>query len=135
MWTCSKCGRIFEKAKQVHSCHKTPIDLHFKNKDKARELFDYLVKRINSRIGKCKVISIPCCIHLYGKYDFLAALPRKDGLEIRFALDRIIDSPRLKQSVPISSKNFKNCIDLGSVKEIDEELIKWLSESYHLKDK
>ncbi len=135
MWTCIKCGRIFEKSKQPHSCHKIPIDAHFKNKDKAKELFDYLVKHINSKIGRCQIISIPCCVHLFGNYDFLAALPKKDKLEIRFALDRKLDSLRLKQFVPMSAKVFKNCIDIKAIEEINEELIQWLNQAYHLKDK
>ncbi|OGM11957.1 hypothetical protein A2Z22_04720 [Candidatus Woesebacteria bacterium RBG_16_34_12] len=135
MWTCNKCGRIFEKAKQPHSCNKIPLENHFENKEKAKEIFNALFRQINKKIGKCKIISIPCCIHLFGNYDFLAALPKKDRLEIRFVLGRKIDSPRLKQTAPLSSKNLINCIDLVSVKEINFELIKWLEEAYHLKDK
>jgi len=135
MWTCQKCGRIFEKAKQPHSCNKIPLEQHFKNKDRAKELFDHLVKHINSKIGRCQIISPPCCIHLFGTYDFLAVLPKKDKLEIRFSLDRKLDSPRLKQSVPLSAKNYKNCIDINTENEVNEELIKWLREAYHLKDK
>ncbi len=134
MWVCSKCGRIFEKTEQPHSCSKIPLEEHFKNKEKAKEIFDYLVEQINGKIGKCKVISLPCCIHLFGKYDFLAALPKKDRLEIRLGLDRKLDSPRLKISVPVSAKNFKNCIDLTTKEEINGELIGWLNEAYHLKD-
>ncbi|MFA6981734.1 MAG: DUF5655 domain-containing protein, partial [Patescibacteria group bacterium] len=83
--------------------------------------------------GECKVISIPCCIHLYGNYDFLAALPRKDKLEIRFALNERIDSPKLKQCVQMSADVYKNCIDIFSNEDIDKELIKYLKNSYHLK--
>jgi len=133
MWTCPNCNRIFRKNAQPHSCQKISLEEHFKNKEKAKELFDFLVKTINEKIGQVQIISIPCCIHLFGNYDFLAALPKKDKLEIRFALDRKLDSRRLKQSVPVSSKNVKNCIDLSSILEIDEELIKWLEESYDLK--
>src|SRR4030066_2059677 len=135
MGTCPKCERTLSRLSQPHSCHKIPLEQHFKNKDKAKELFDYLIQQINKKIGKCKIISIPCCIHLFGNYDFLAALPKKDRLEIRFVLGRKIDSPRLKQTAPLSSKNLINCIDLVSVKEINFELIKWLEEAYHLKDK
>lgn len=135
MWTCPKCERIFNKIKQPHSCSKIPLEKHFEEKEKARELFDFLVKQINSKIGKCQIISIPCCIHLFGNYDFLAALPKKDRLEIRFCLDRELESPRLKQSVPVSAKSFKNCFDITTTKEIDKELIKWLNESFHFKDK
>ena len=133
MWTCPKCGRIFKKAKQPHSCKKVPLEKHFEGKEKARELFDHLVKQINKSVGKCKIISIPCCVHLFGKYDFLAALPKKDKLEIRFALDRKLNSPRLKQSVPMSSKVFKNCFDISSKEELDKEFIDWLKRSYYLK--
>lgn len=135
MWKCPNCERIFEKSKQPHSCHKVLLQKHFKNKDKAEELFNILVKKINDDVGKCTIISLPCCIHLFGKYEFLAALPKKDELEIRFSLNRVLDSRRLKQSVPVSSKYFKNCIDISAGKEIDEELLKWIYEAYHLKEK
>ncbi len=135
MWTCPTCGRVFEKTKQPHSCHNVPVDAHFKNKEKTKELFDYLVICINKKIGKCQIISLPCCIHLFGTYDFLAALPKKDSLEIRFGLDHKLDSPRLKQSVPVSAKYVKNCIDLKEKEEINEELIQWVNEAYHTKDK
>jgi len=133
MWTCTKYERIFEKAKQPHSCHRIPLKEHFKNKEKAEKLFNYLVERVNN-IGKVKIISIPCCVHLFGKYDFLAALPKKDSLEIRFVLNRELGSPRLKQSVPMSTNVFKNCFEITSEKEIDDKFIGWIEESYHLKD-
>jgi hypothetical protein len=134
MWTCPKCGRIFKKAKQPHSCKKVPLEKHFENKEKAKRIFNYLVEQITSKIGECKIISIPCCVHLFGKYDFLAALPKKDRLEIRFALDRKLDSPRLKQCVQMSTKVFKNCFEVNSEKEINNEFVGWLKESYHLRN-
>ncbi|MFC1647096.1 DUF5655 domain-containing protein [Patescibacteria group bacterium] len=111
-----------------------PLENHFKNKEKAKDLYDYLVKEINTNIGKCKIISIPCCVHIFGTYDFLAVLPKKDRLEIRFAFDCEIDSPRIKTSVPMSKKVYKNCLDIFSQKEIDTELMEWVNRSYHLKD-
>jgi hypothetical protein len=134
MWKCPNCGRIFNRTSQPHSCHRVSLEDHFKNKDLAKEIFDYLVKEIKDKIGKCKIISISCCVHLFGKYDFLAALPKKDRLEIRFALNRELDTPRLKTSVPMSKKVFKNCFDIKKKEEIDEEFLNWLKESYHLKD-
>jgi hypothetical protein len=135
MWTCPGCGRIFDKEKQPHSCKKVPLSDHFANKDKAKELFDFLVGRVNAKIGPCKIISIPCCVHLFGTYDFLAALPKRDGLEIRFALDHELKSPRITQRVPLSQTNIKYCLHVHSKEEIDEELLGWLNQSYHLKDK
>ena len=135
MWTCSNCGRIFERVNQPHSCQKIPLEQHFKNKGKAKELFNFLSMTIDNEIGECQVISLPCCIHLFGNYDFLAALPKQKKLEIRFVLDRKLNSPRLKQSVPMAVNIIKNCIDITTIDEIDKELVKWLSEAYHLKDK
>jgi len=133
MWTCKTCGRIFKKERQIHSCQKVTIGSHFINKERAKELFDYLLKRIEKNIGKCKVISLPCCIHLFGNYDFLAALPKRDKIEIRFALDRVLKSQRLKIAVLLSSKTFKNCFDIHSKQEIDHEFMSWIKESYFLK--
>jgi hypothetical protein len=134
MWTCSKCERIFQKVNQPHSCKKVAIEVHFKHKEKAKELFDYLFRKIESNIGKCKVISLPCCIHLFGKYDFLAILPKKDRIEVRFGLSRVLKSKRLKQSVPVTKKYYKNCIDIHKKEEINAELIKWIDEAYNLKE-
>jgi hypothetical protein len=133
MWRCSKCDRVFEHTGQMHSCHKVPLAEHFKNKELAEKLFDHLVGQIEEKVGKSQIISLPCCVHLFGKYDFLAALPKRDGLEIRFTLDRKLDTPRLKISVPVSAKAVKNCFDIKTKEEIDMEMLKWLDESYHLK--
>ena len=121
---------MFEKVSQPHSCHTVSLADHFKNKAKAKELFEYLLNHINRKVGACRVISLPCCVHLFGTYDFLAALPKKDRLEIRFALERVIESTRVKQSVPISSKKTKYCIDIRDEKDIDTELIAWIREAY-----
>lgn len=131
MWTCPKCSRIFGKAKQPHSCKHVPLEEHFKNKAKAKELFDHLVKLINAKVGKSKIISLPCCIHLFGTYDYLAALPKKDKLEVRISLNRVVDSPRLRVSVPLSAKVYKNCFDISSISEFDKEFMGWVSESYN----
>lgn len=134
MWTCSNCDRVFQKANQPHSCKKVSLGSHFENKEKAKELFDFLHQQIEAKIGKCKIISLPCCVHLFGTYDFLAVLPKKDKVEIRFALSRKLNTPRLKVSIPISSKVFKNCFNIYTKQELDNEFMGWLKESYHLKD-
>ncbi len=133
MWTCSSCGRRFNKENQPHSCKTIPFNEHFKHKDKAKELFDYLLDQITDKIGKCEIISLPCCIHLFGKYDFLAALPKKDSLEIRFALERVLDDAKLTASVPLSTKTYKNCLVIVSTKDINYELLEILREAYFLK--
>lgn len=132
MWTCPKCDRIFRKANQPHSCSKVPLESHFTGKEKARGLFEVLISRIDKNIGKCQIISLPCCVHLSGTYDFLAVLPKKDKIEIRFASGRKLNTPRLKTMVPLSGSTFKNCFDVYDEQEFDGEFMGWLNESYHL---
>lgn len=135
MWTCPTCGRAFGRQGQSHSCRTMALEQHFRNKATAKGLFDQLCEEINSSIGQCEVISLPCCIHLCGKYDFLAAFPRRDRLEISVALDRPLEGHRVRQSVAISATSYRSCVDLRSRPEIDEELMAWLAEAYHLRDK
>ena len=134
LWVCPKCHREFSHQGQQHSCATKPLADHFTNKVEAYELFQYLLKQINTRVGKVKVLSIPCCIHLFGTYDFLAILPKMNGvLEIRFAADRPIKRKRIYITVPLSKTRYKNCLRIQGKKDIDVELLKWLKDSYTLK--
>ena len=134
MWACPKCNRTFQKAHQMHSCKSYPIELHFKDRDNVKLIYDKLLKAVNTKIGICQEISLPFCIHWYGTYEFIALLAKKDKLEIRFTLHREIKKPRIYTSVSVSSKSFKNCLHLNTVKDIDSELLGWIRESYFLKD-
>lgn len=135
MWKCPKCKRIFQKTDQMHSCKSYPIELHFKNKEKAKEIYDELLSTVKSKVGKLSEISLPCCIHWYGTYEFLALLAKSDKLEVRFALDREIKNKRIYVSVRLSSSSFKNCLYLNDINDIDDELLDWIRESYNMKDK
>jgi hypothetical protein len=119
----------------MHSCRTISLDQHFVNKPKAQEIFNQLLQMITKEIGKVEIISLPCCVHLYGQYDFLAALPKADKLEIRFALNRLLDSPRRINQVALSQQSYKNCIDVYDIKDVDEELLSWVKEAFFLKDK
>lgn len=134
MWTCPVCGRIFERKGQSHSCKKVELESHFSGKDEANALFNRLVEKISVEIGSVQIISIPCCVHLFGTYDFLAALPKKDRLEVRFALMRRFEHARITACVPISVSAYKYSLDLMGITDLDAELMAWLTEAYHLKD-
>jgi hypothetical protein len=133
MWTCPNCGRTFKNTNQPHSCKSVPLEEHFKGKPLARALFDTLLERITSQAGPCRIISLPCCVHLFGHYDFLAALPKKNRLEVRFTANREMTGPRIQACVPMSAKVFKICLDLFTEQDINRELMDWLVESYQMK--
>lgn len=135
MWRCPKCNRTFVRTRQTHSCETVSFEEHFEHKDALRSLFDHLLNELNSHVGRCEVVSLPCCIHLCGEYDFLAVLPRKDSLETRFVLRREVKNARVKSSTRISRSLYKHRVDIAAGEDIDEEFRGWLREAYHLRDR
>jgi hypothetical protein len=73
------------------------LEEHFERKEASRNFFDHLLNEVTSEVGRCEVVSLPCCIHLHGEHDFLAVLPKKDRLEIRFTLPRELKNPRVRR--------------------------------------
>lgn len=134
LWICPKCGRIFEKKNQAHSCKVYPLRNHFKGKEAvAVPLFRKLKARIKKDIGQIKVISLPCCIHLFGKFDFAAVFPLKDKIRIHFVLDYKLKSPRIYSFSKYSVSRYKYAIYIKDESKIDKELIGWMKEAYNLR--
>lgn len=133
-WQCPKCGRTFSRTGQPHSCRTVSLDSHLRDGPQ-RALFERLLAEVNSKVGECEVLSLPCCIHLVERYDFLAVLPRKDRLEIRFGLERELANPRVQRSARISKALYKHTVDVRTAEDIDEELLSWVREAYHLESR
>lgn len=136
LWTCSQCGRKFEKKNQVHSCTKFPLDKHFKGKEEiARLLYDELTARIRQEVGLFRVDSIPCCIHLVTNFTFAAVYALKDKIRIHLSLDYKLKNPRIDKWSQMSKNRYLYSLDIKDKKEIDRELMDWLKEAYHLRDR
>jgi hypothetical protein len=133
-WRCPSCSRVFRRTGQQHSCRIVSLEEHLAHEDATRPLFDELLARARSEIGAAEVVALPCCIHLSGTHDFLAVLPRKAWLEIRFSLRRELESPRIKHATRTGRSMYKHSTDIATVQDIDDELIGWLDEAYHLED-
>jgi hypothetical protein len=110
------------------------LEDHLAQGDAMRPVFDELLLRVRREIGGAEIVGLPCCIHLRGTHDFLAVLPRKAWLEVRFSLRREIRHPRIKQATRTSSSRYKHRTDVATVQDIDDELLDWLREAYHLED-
>lgn len=138
-WKCPKCNREFEKKGQQHSCTPYPLEKHFKGKEQiAKPLYNAFIKKIESGIGKVKIESLPCCIHLvadYAPYTFGCVYALKDGIRIHFASETEIKSNRIQKFAKTSSTKFLNSLDIKSTKEMDKELMGWIKEAYEMKKK
>jgi hypothetical protein len=131
-WRCPRCSRVFHRTGQQHSCRTVRLEEHLAPDDAMRPLFDELLARVHREIGAAEIVALPCCIHLAGPHDFLAVLPRRTWLEIRFALGRELRGPRIKRSDRISSATYKHSTDITSVQDLDDELLGWIREAYEL---
>lgn len=132
MWQCEKCKREFQKTNQSHSCRPFPLPQHFKGKEKARELFDYLKAQIEKKIGPVKIESLECCIHFVGNYTFGACWALKDKIRIDFRVDYPIQTKREHKLNKISANRYLYYFDIYEKSEIDAELLNWMHDSYSL---
>lgn len=128
-WRCPKCNRAFKRTRQPHSCKTVSLDDHFRSGE-LQSLFEHLLDEVNRNFGKCLVFSLPCCVHLAGKHDFLAVLPKKGRLEIRFVLERELTDPKVRRSAQISKALYKHSVDVRANEDIDETLLGWMQEAY-----
>jgi hypothetical protein len=126
VWICPTCGRSFRRSGQVHSCRVVTLDEHFRGKPEMRVLFDRLFAAVNDAAGSCEVVPLPCCVHMSAGHDFLAVLPRRDRLEIRFTLSEQLRHPRVTRSTRTSATGVKHSVDVRSADDIDDELLGWI---------
>ena len=133
MWKCPKCKREFSKDNQSHSCVFYPIENHFKNKTESKTLFEELIKKIEKEIGKVKIESLPCCIHLVSNYTFSGIWLLKDKIRLDFRVDYPIESERIVKQEKLSTNRNLYYLDINNTGEIDNELLKWIKDSYYLK--
>jgi hypothetical protein len=132
LWTCPECKRSFQKQNQMHSCTPYALSKHFIGKDFAKKLFDELLVKLE-KLGKIKVESLPCCIHLVkpeNAFNFAAVYATKDGLRFHIGSNEELKSNRIRKAAKMS--NTKYMYELDS-KELDAELLSWLKKAYELK--
>ncbi len=134
MWQCPKCKREFSKKNQSHSCVVYPIEKHFQNKDSSKKLFKELVNQIEKNIGGVKIESLPCCIHLVSGYTFSGVWLLKDRVRLDFRVPYNIESKRIINKEELSINRKLYYLEIVEEKDIDDELLGWIRDSYFLQN-
>ncbi|NLD25582.1 hypothetical protein GX656_02995 [Candidatus Dojkabacteria bacterium] len=134
MWQCPKCKREFSKNNQSHSCVVYPIEKHFQNKDYSKKLFKELVNQIEKNIGGVKIESLPCCIHLVSGYTFSGVWLLKDRVRLDFRVPYNIESKRIINKEELSINRKLYYLEIVEEKDIDDELLGWIRDSYFLQN-
>ena len=133
-WTCPKCKRIFGKTNQSHTtCEEAPsLEEYFSvARPFERPIFDAVMARIGHLEGLI-VDPLDPVILLKNGPMFCELRPLNKWVALGFHLGRKVESGRFGRKTVEYGKKYFHVIKVTSPDQIDDELIEWLTEAYHL---
>ncbi|MFM9911687.1 MAG: DUF5655 domain-containing protein [Chitinophagaceae bacterium] len=130
LWTCTQCGRQFERQGQSHSCKAFPLKQHFEGKPGGTLFYKIFKQAVKRQIGHFRIESLECCIHFVNTSTFASIKIMREKIKVEFSLARKISNKRLKQPVQLSANSFLYFVNISSEDEIDGTLLKWIKEAY-----
>ncbi len=125
MWICPNCNRNFYTTNQSHTCSQTQVGELFKNKsDELVLAFDRILKITEdwkpNTFGAAKH-----SIVFHSKRAWLIIKPMKSELDLKFYLDRTLDSDVLKKVTDFYG-NYAHHIRVKNEYDINNEVIELL---------
>lgn len=132
MWKCPSCKREFKNRNQSHSCNSVTLESHFKNKEYAKELFTYLTRELETKVGPLKIETPACCIHLVSNFTFGAVWALKDRIRVDFRTDFVIESKRIWKVIKLSANRYLYYFEIKEKEDVDAELLGWIKKAYYL---
>ncbi len=97
-------------------------------------LYTALIHEVD-QIGEYEVEEKLASIHVVHGRAFLGVHPRKGALLVNIVLDHSLDSARLHRTEQVSASRWHHEILLHSSKDLDPELVGWISEAYALTER
>lgn len=97
----------------------------------SNKLYSSLLEELK-KIGEFDVEVKKTSLHIIHGRAFLGVHPRKDGLLLNIVTSEPLKSGRLKKVEQVSANRYHNELVIGSVDEIDPELLSWINNSYSL---
>jgi len=133
IWTCPKCKREFGKVRQSHTCERgLTLDEFFATAQPwERPIFD----KVSAHIRDQGVVIIdPIAIGILFKHGPMFAELRsmKKWTAVGFYLGRKLTSSKLSRKVIEYNGKYMHYINVDDVDLIDDEILDWLTEAYHL---
>lgn len=131
-WQCPDCGREFARANQWHSCLRSTVETHFKDRDPIlRETYDELIRKLEA-IGRLQVDAVKTSIILGSHAHFAIVYPCQRHLVLEFLADHKIQSERIYRSQALGTARVSYFVKLVEPADVDDELLNWLAQSYSL---
>jgi predicted transport protein len=136
MWTCPKCGRTFKRKDQQHACTLiSKENLFAKRPPELKDLYIKIVKEVK-KFGDYREETVnPDVIFFKTKSTFLAVKVKRDHLDIEFFLDHLEDVPPVSKYLQTSKHRVAHVVPIDRSEEINEQLIRWIKNSYELVSK
>jgi len=132
-WTCPKCNRVFGKLNQGHDCQPglTLQDYFAQARPFEQPIFDQVHAGLAHLDG---LIVDPLSIGILLKNGpmFAELRAKTKWTAVGFSLGRRLESGRLSRKIVDYGKKHFHVINVTEPNQIDDELIEWLIEAYHL---
>ncbi len=133
-WTCPNCNRVFGKLNQPHmKCEPAvTLDEYFAaGKPFERPIFEAVHAAIGDFEGLI-VDPIGVGILLKNGPMFAELRPKTKWTALGFSLGRKLENGRLSRKVVDYGQKHFHVINVTDPKQIDDEIIEWLTEAFHL---
>jgi hypothetical protein len=108
------------------------LDALFESRDpNVRAIYDELLKRLR-KIGPVAIEPKKTSIHLVSGTAFAGVHPRKSNVLLNIKTATALKSPRVRKIEQPSKSRFHNELLLESPRDVDTQLMSWLTEAYKL---
>ena len=132
-WSCPECEREFGRARQAHFCLPgCTVDETFAGwPGYQRAAYDLLVEHLRG-LGPVHEDAVKVGVFLLRERKLAEVRPMARSLSVAVVLPRRLDHPRVGRRFPMSGGRVMNVVKLTSVDDVDDEVLDWLAEAYHL---
>lgn len=131
-WTCPECGKSFRNPNQWHSCHILDLGDHLRHKPQKIQALVYDLLAQIETFGPIELNPVKSAIQVKAGATFLSIKPKSEYIELEFQLGQEIDQFPVHRTVRISRNRALHFMNIDSDEDINDQLIAWLRDSYHL---
>jgi hypothetical protein len=130
-WTCPSCEREFGAANQAHVCSPgiSVDELLARHPDWVTEIYEAVIEPLRA-LGPVHEDAVNVGIFLKSDRKIAEFRPRVRSVLLHVILPSQQDHPRLLRAMPVAGDRQVHSLKLTSPDDVDDELRRWLEESY-----
>lgn len=130
LWVCPKCGAKLITPNLWHSCGNFTLESLFAGSTPATLELARQYCAILESLGDVQVLPQKTRLTCVARVRFAGLTPRKDCFVASFALQRRLDSDRVRKVEDYGPRWQIHHVKVSSSLDLDEELRAWLQESH-----